>query len=121
MMKQPRSWVKLGGKGLIFLQPNSSLIEKRLGVGEEIQMNYTNLFCYSNTVTVSRSTVEATFKNSSTYNWCPVKCKGPGVVFIECQGSGGARENVISKTIKVFLVFFIINIIVALLETHVLN
>mmetsp|Transcript_12208 Transcript_12208/g.23154 ORF Transcript_12208/g.23154 Transcript_12208/m.23154 type:complete len:247 (-) Transcript_12208:6-746(-) len=92
MLKKIR-WLKLSNKGLVFLQASSSLIEKRLGVGEEIQVNHNSLFAYSNSVTLTKSTVQSSVANAVLKDWLLLKCKGPGIVYIESPGNPGLKQS----------------------------
>jgi uncharacterized protein (AIM24 family) len=108
-------WVKLSNPGLIFLQAGSSVIEKRLGIGEEIQVNHSCLFAYSSDVKLSKANVQLSVSNTLLKDWLPLKCKGPGVVFIESPGAVSLRQSRAGELWLLLLVLFMFSLIGAIL------
>jgi uncharacterized protein (AIM24 family) len=108
-------WAKLSNKGLIFLQAGSSIVEKRLGVGEEIQVNHSCLFAYSSNIKLSKANVQLSISNTLLKDWLPLKCKGPGVVFIESPGAVSVRQHRAAEIWLFILVLFMFTLIGAIL------
>ena len=84
-------WREVKGNGIVFLQGEGSVIEKRLGSDEEICVNKNEIMAYSRGVKISEASVVRSYKAFLVHDWCMMKVKGPGWVFIE--GCGRSKTS----------------------------
>lgn len=83
---QRSKWYEVSGNGLAFMTVSGTIVEKRLGEGEEIQVAYNALVAYSKEVTVESLIGNRDFSELVFYDWCLLKVRGPGIVFIDGAG-----------------------------------
>jgi uncharacterized protein (AIM24 family) len=91
-------WREIKGNGIFFLQGFGSIIEKRLGNDEEICVNKNEIIAYSKEIRVNEYNTFRSYRAFFIHDWCLMKLKGPGTVFIE--GSARSRSSSISPTRK---------------------
>lgn len=91
MINNPR---QARGNGILFLQSFGTIIEKRLGVDEEIHINTSDIIAYSKSVKVFDSSLIRNSGKVYLNDWALMKLQGPGWVFIE----GCNKKKMISTT-----------------------
>jgi len=91
------NWREIKGTGLVFLQGPSGLIEKRLGVDEEINIHKNNIVAYTTSIKMEESQIYKSLYEYFFNDWALMKVKGPGTVII-VSNSQAMIES--SKSIK---------------------
>lgn len=110
LMKKTQ-WREARGSGIVFLQGYGSIIEKRLGAEEEININKNDILAYSKSIKISESSIHRSYKAFFINDWCLMKVKGPGWVFID--GSARNKSSHVhprrrSDLWQIFLIFALI-------------
>lgn len=106
-------WREFKGNGLVFLQFKEGLIEKKLGVDEEINVIKNNIVAFSKGVKILKSTVYKVpfLKLSQDLNL--VKIKGPGWVYFGSSTEYSPFGNYQRKNpwVDLFIFFTIFSLI----------
>ena len=110
-------WREAKGNGIVFLQGEGSVIEKRLGSEEEICVSKNEIMAFSKGVKITEANVVRSYRAFLVHDWCMMKIKGPGWVFIE--GCGRSRVSRVSaarrnEIINLCLLFGLITMIICL-------
>ena len=99
-------------KDFLYISSNKNLIEKRLGVNEQIIIMKNQLIAFENTITFSKITQE----NKTTYLNCDndIICNGPGLLIYELN----ERKNIPFK-MQTLLSLLIIIIILSFFDLFI--
>lgn len=99
-------WREFKGNGLVFLQFKEGLIEKRLGVDEEMSVVKNNIVAFSKGVKVMKSTVYKVPLLKLAQDLSLVKIKGPGWVYFGSSTEPTPFQAYQWKSIWIDLVVF---------------
>lgn len=117
ILMKKASWREAKGNGVLFIQGNGCVIEKRLGIDEEICVNKNEIIAFSKNLKVTEANVVRSYKAFLVHDWCMMKIKGPGWVFIEGCGknkTAGVSTTRRNEILNIFLLFSLIAMICCL-------